>query len=188
MKKFLLSLSLLLIGNIGWSQMQFFRPAKVSFSDFKDLVSQVEEHRKDRLINLHTFLEMSKEPNTVILDTRSTLRYERIHVQGAKHLNFSDFTQANLAKLIPDPNTKILIYCNNNFSGNQIDFTTKIARPPNPSPATQILSEEKPIMMALNIPTYINLYGYVYRNVYELNELVDVSDARIKFEGSVIKK
>ena len=38
--------------------------------------------------------------------------------------------------------------------------------------------------MALNIPTYINLYGYGYKNVYELDELVNVGDPRIKFEGT----
>ncbi|HMU95988.1 MAG TPA: rhodanese-like domain-containing protein, partial [Elusimicrobiota bacterium] len=47
---------------------------------------------------------------------------------------------------------------------------------------------EKPVTLALNIPTYINLYGYGYRNVYELNELVDVKDPRIEFEGSLVKK
>ena len=41
-------------------------------------------------------------------------------------------------------------------------------------------------MMALNVPTYINLYGYGYRNVYELDELVDVNDPRVEFEGSVV--
>jgi len=40
--------------------------------------------------------------------------------------------------------------------------------------------------MALNIPTYINLYGYGYKNVYELSELISVSDSRIKLEGSAI--
>lgn len=34
--------------------------------------------------------------------------------------------------------------------------------------------------------TYINLYGYGYRNVYELDELVNVKDPRIVFEGSVV--
>ena len=43
-------------------------------------------------------------------------------------------------------------------------------------------------MMALNIPTYINLYGYGYRNVYELDELVNVKDPRIHFEGSIVPK
>ncbi len=41
-------------------------------------------------------------------------------------------------------------------------------------------------MMALNVPTYINLYGYGYRNVYELDELVNVKDRRITFEGSIV--
>ena len=43
-------------------------------------------------------------------------------------------------------------------------------------------------MMALNVPTYINLYGYGYQNVYELDELVNVSDQRIEFEGTVINR
>jgi len=33
---------------------------------------------------------------------------------------------------------------------------------------------------------YINLFGYGYRNVYELHELVKVSDPRIEFEGSIV--
>lgn len=52
---------------------------------------------------------------------------------------------------------------------------------------TQILSNQKPIMLALNIPTYINLYGYGYRNIYELDELVNVNDSRISFEGTEVK-
>jgi len=54
--------------------------------------------------------------------------------------------------------------------------------------ATQFAAQAKPIMMALNIPTYINLYGYGYRNVYELNELVNVNDPRIAFEGSIVEQ
>jgi hypothetical protein len=41
-------------------------------------------------------------------------------------------------------------------------------------------------MLALNIPTYVNLYGYGYRNVYELDELVKVDDPRVTFEGSIV--
>jgi hypothetical protein len=43
-------------------------------------------------------------------------------------------------------------------------------------------------MMALNVPTYINLYGYGYHNVYELDELVNVKDPRVKFEGTEVKE
>jgi hypothetical protein len=112
-------------------------------------------------------------------------------VKGAKHLSFTDFTQNNLGEVIPSFETTILIYCNNNFEGNQTDFASKVAMPINRSGdiiTAQFNSQEKPLMMALNIPTYINLYGYGYHNVYELNELVNVNDPRINFEGSIVEQ
>jgi hypothetical protein len=163
-----------------------YRNALSSFEDFKALVSEVEAYRQERLVDLDTFLKMSRQPGTILFDSRSDFRYERKHLRGAKHLSFPDFTAENLAKVIPDRKTRILIYCNNNFDGDPVDFATKVAPRFDPPPETQILANRKPIMLALNIPTYINLYGYGYRNVYELGELVAVSDPRIKFEGSVV--
>jgi hypothetical protein len=162
----------------------------VSFSDFKSLVSEIEDHRSQRLISLDTFLKMSNEPNTIILDTRSKYRYDRKHLKNAIHLEFTEFTQANLERLIPDKNTRILIYCNNNFDGDQIDFASKVAviTVNNKNEDGEILPNRKPIMLALNIPTYLNLYGYGYREVYELYELVNVGDKRIEFEGTQVLK
>lgn len=160
--------------------------ALVNFEDFKSLVETVEKHREERLIDLNTFLEMSKKKNVIVLDSRSDFRFKRKHLKGAMHLDFTDYTHENLRSLIPDTNTTILIYCNNNFDGDQVDFASKVANPII-NMETQILSNRKPIMLALNIPTYINLYGYGYHNIYELNELVSVNDKRIKFEGSVVK-
>lgn len=185
-----LSVTLLLINAAG-AQPTNYPKAKVSFEDFKGLVAEVEAHRATRLIDLDTFLEMSREPGVIILDSRSTFRYERLHLKGAKHLSFTDFTQDNLGQVIPSFETKILIYCNNNFEGNQVDFASKVAVPrPRPAraEASQFAAQAKPIMMALNIPTFINLYGYGYHNVYELNELVNVNDARIAFEGTVAEQ
>jgi rhodanese-related sulfurtransferase len=163
--------------------------AKVNFDDFKGLVAEVEAHRASRLIDLNTFLKMSEQEGVIILDSRSDFRFDRIHLKGAKHLAFTDYTQGNLKKLIPNPETKILIYCNNNFDGNQTDFATKAFVPrPKPAMETQFAAQAKPLMMALNIPTYINLYGYGYRNVYELNELVKVNDTRITFEGTIAEQ
>ncbi|MBT8392849.1 MAG: rhodanese-like domain-containing protein [Ignavibacteria bacterium] len=183
--------AMLLFGSVVIAQDNFYQKAKVSFDDFKNLVAEVESHREKRLIDLDTFLKMSMEPGVIILDTRSTFRYERIHVKGAKHLSFTDFTQNNLAEVIPSFETIILIYCNNNFDGNQTDFASKVAMPITSSGSiitAQFNSQEKPLMMALNIPTYINLYGYGYHNVYELNELVNVNDPRINFEGSIVEQ
>jgi hypothetical protein len=165
--------------------------AKVSFDDFKGLVEEVESHRAGRLVDLNAFLRKSKEPGVIILDTRSRFRYDRVHLTGAKHLAFTDFTQDNLQNVIPSFETTVLIYCNNNFDGNQTDFASKVALPGRRSGNAvnnQLDAQAKPIMMALNIPTYINLYGYGYRNVYELHELVNVNDPRISFEGSIVEQ
>jgi hypothetical protein len=182
---------LFLVANSGLAQGTNYPKAKVSFEDFKGLVAEVETHRASRLIDLNTFVKMSKEPGLIILDSRSDFRFDRIHVKGAKHLAFTDFTQDNLAKVIPSFETKILIYCNNNFDGNQTDFASKVALPrpkPDRAVATQFAAQAKPLMMALNVPTYINLYGYGYRNVYELHELVKVNDPRIAFDGTIVEQ
>lgn len=189
MKPTLFALAVMLVlSNAAQAQSTNYPKAKVSFEDFKGLVAEVETHRASRLVDLNTFLKMSREPGVIILDSRSTFRFERLHVRGARHLSFTDFTQDNLKQVIPSFETKILIYCNNNFDGNQVDFASKVALPrprSNRAEASQFAAQAKPLMMALNIPTYINLYGYGYRNIYELNELVNVSDPRIAFEGTV---
>jgi hypothetical protein len=191
MRTFIAALLLsVMVASSGMAQDTKYPKAKVSFDDFKALVAEVEPIRATRLISLDQFLKMSQEPGVIVLDSRSTFRFDRIHLKGAKHLSFTDFTQANLAKVIPSPDTKILIYCNNNFDGNQTDFASKVAapRPKASNPiASQMASQAKPRMMALNVPTYINLYGYGYHNVYELNELVKVNDPRIKFEGTIVE-
>lgn len=180
---------LMLAANAGFAQTTNYPKAKVSFDDFKGLVAEVETHRTAHLIDLNTFLKMSKEEGVIIFDSRSDFRFDRIHVKGAKHLAFTDFTQDNLKKVIPNPDAKILIYCNNNFEGNQTDFATKAFIPgarADKTVSAQFDAQAKPLMMALNIPTYINLYGYGYRNVYELDELVKVNDPRITFEGTIV--
>lgn len=164
------------------AQDQGFRKAKVDFSAYEELVGRVKEHRKSRLINVDEFVKMSTEEGVIILDTRSDRMYRRKHIKGAIHLNFSDFTQQNLMKVIPTANTKVLIYCNNNFEGDEVNFASKVVVP------ALIQKDIKPITLALNIPTYINLYGYGYRNVCELSELVMLFDKRVKYEGTEVEK
>lgn len=173
--------------NNNQNQNPEYPKAYVDYDDFKNLVSDVDKHRADRLVSLDEFLKMSKNENTIILDTRSDSRYNRKHIKGAVHLDFTDFTQENLLALIPDMNTRILIYCNNNFQDDPIDFASKISSPMTFEDIDDSSIDQKPIMLALNIPTYINLYGYGYRNIYELDELVSISDPRIEFEGTEVE-
>ena len=176
---------ILLMNTTTENRTSNFTKAKVSYSDFETLVKKVKKHRKKRLINCREFLEKSQEDNVIILDTRSKDMYDKKHVKGAVHLNFSDFTQDNLAKIIPDLNTTILIYCNNNFDGDEIHFASKVALPKQVI-KQQEKEKQRAITLALNIPTYINLYGYCYKNVYELSELISRYDQRIAYEGTTI--
>ena len=168
-------------GRIAVVKRETTLPAsKVDFDAFETLTKEVKEYRKNRLVNLEKFLSYAKEKKTIILDTRSGEMYKRKHVKGAIHLDFTDFTQANLFSLVPSTATRILIYCNNNFADDQISFATKAVVP--------VSFEQKPITLALNIPTFINLYGYGYKNVYELADLVSVFNTAIEFEGTDVPK
>ncbi len=138
----------------------------VDYASFEKLTKQAGDFRQKRLVSIEAFKLLASDDNTIILDTRSKEMYDRRHIKGAIHLNFSDFTADKLAQLIPDVHTRILIYCNNNFVDDPRTFALK--SPP----------------LALNIPTFINLYGYGYKNIYELGEVVSIRDERIQYEGS----
>lgn len=160
-----------------------------SFADYQaflDLTKEVQKHRAARMISLDEMKKMSSEPNTIILDTRSKAMYDAKHIKGAIHLNFADFTSTTLATLIPNPETRVLIYCNNNFINDQIYFPTKGVSSADDVLDMSPIGQSFKITMALNIPTYINLYGYGYKNVYELKDLVSVFSTEIEFEGSEV--
>ena len=142
---------------------------QIDYDGFQSLVGDVREIRKQRLVPLSKFLEMAKEPHTIILDTRSKSAFEKVHWKGAIHLNFSDFTDAKLASVIPNKQTQILIYCNNNFIEQRVD-ALKLKQTP----------------LALNVPTFVNLHGYGYEHVYELGDVVSVNDSRIELVRSSV--
>ena len=130
-------------------------------------------------------MKFQEELNTVILDARSKDRYETKHLKGAINLPFTEFTQSNLRRKIPNTETRIIIYCSNNFKGDQKNFADKLAIVTSEVYGKKSLTrKENTVMLALNIPTYINLYGYGYRNIYELDELVDINDPRVQLDGN----
>lgn len=179
--------------NDNTSASTIYQKANVDFDYFEKVSSDAKQQRASRLINFSTFKTYSNQPNTIILDTRSKRMYDKMHVKGAIHINFSDFTQDYLAEMIPDTNTRILIYCNNNFAQEPIfnmSFASKAYVPP-VDYSNQLgvnISNIQPYTLALNIPTYINLYGYHYRNVYELNELVYSTNPLLELEGTDVPK
>ncbi|UKN00260.1 rhodanese-like domain-containing protein [Paracrocinitomix mangrovi] len=165
-----------------------YTEAYVDFNYFEEVSAQAKEHRKSRLIDFATFNQFARDENTIILDSRSKRMYDRMHIAGAMHINFADFTQQYLAEKIPDKNTRILIYCNNNFKQEpifEIPFATKSVQPIQLD--VSALNGKQPLVektLALNIPTYINLFGYGYKNVYELHELVSSQHPGLQLEGT----
>ena len=122
-------------------------------------------HRATHRVSEAEFIRMSREPGTVILDARSREKYDELHVKGAINLSCPDLSYASLQEALPDQKTRILIYCNNNFREGVPAFPTKA------------------FSAALNLSTFIALYDYGYREVYELAPLLDVASSKLEFEG-----
>jgi 3-mercaptopyruvate sulfurtransferase SseA len=142
----------------------------IQYSGFAKLTKELEPVRAKNRVSEEDFIKMAVEPGTIVLDARSHDKYDAIHVKGALHLAFTDFTDEALRKIIPDKTTRILIYCNNNFKNEPVNFAAKS------------------IVVALNIQTFINLHAYGYENVYELGPLLDVKSTKIPFEGTDTRK
>lgn len=155
------------LGEVGIESAEF-EPSSVDYPGFNKLTDDVATYRMGRMVDLNSFLSMSKDANTIILDTRSKAMYDAKHIRGAVHLNFSDFSDRKLAKVIPNKNTRILIYCNNNILFDPMYFARKSAP------------------LALNIPTFINLVGYGYENVYELSDNIPVDHLLLPLEGKQV--
>jgi rhodanese-like protein len=138
----------------------------IDMDGFLRVANETAAHRASHRLSEDEFIRMGRMPGTVILDARSVAMYEFLHVRGAINLSFPDIAIGSLAQTIPDKDTRILIYCNNNFSNLESAFATKL-----PS-------------ASLNLSTFIALYNYGYRNVYELAPLLDGRTTRIQFESS----
>src|SRR6185295_3237108 len=122
--------------------------------------------REERRLSEADFLRLSREPGTVVLDARSRARFDELHVAGAINLSFPDIAIASLAATLPDKDVRILIYCNNNFTNAEGPFPSKL-----PS-------------ASLNLSTWVALYDYGYRNVWELAPLIDVETTALVFASS----
>lgn len=168
--KFKLAIALLfLIFAAGFAEAQKTReipnPA-IDMKGYLKLAGEAAEHREKRRLTEEQFLEMSKRPGVLVLDARSKQKYDELHIKGAINLSFPDITVESLARLLPDKSATILIYCNNNFLNAEDAFPRKMAT------------------ASLNISTYIALYTYGYRNVYELGPLLDAGKTKLELAAS----
>ncbi len=143
---------------------------KIDMDGYLRVAREAAQHRASRTITEAEFLRMAAEKGTIILDARSREKYDELHVAGAINLPFPDIAVESVARLIPDRDTRILIYCNNNFRNAESAFPSKLPT------------------ASLNLSTFISLYDYGYRNVYELGPLVDIEKSVLPFEGKAISR
>ena len=179
----LLALTILASASIAWAQTTaetkqtkfdttrtvspVIKNPAIDMKGYLAVAAEAAQHRESRRLTEDEFIRMSREPGTIILDARSAEKYNELHIKGAINLSFPDLTVDSLNATLPDKNARILIYCNNNFVGQQKAFPTKIA------------------IASLNLSTYIALYSYGYRNIYELGPLLDVKTSKLEFEGTI---
>jgi hypothetical protein len=141
----------------------------IDYGGFQKIVVQSSQERESRRLTEAQFIAMMKENGIVLLDARSESRYTLRHIKGAINLPFIEFTESALAAVIPHKNSKILIYCNNNFAGSPTAFATKAAT------------------ASLNLSTYTSLKAYGYTNIYELGPLLNIGTTKIPFDGTEVK-
>ncbi len=128
----------------------------IDYPAFLEIARAAGPIRAARRLTAEQFAAKAHEHGAVVLDARSADKYAMRHVLGAVNLPFTDFTAAALARVIPAMDTPVLIYCNNNFRGDEVALASKM-------PAA-----------SLNLSTYVALLTYGYTNVYELGPLLDV--------------
>lgn len=143
---------------------------QIDYVGFERNVFEVGALREARRVTEAEFLRMAAEPGTVVLDARSERLYKLRHVKGAVNLSFPDFTATTLAEIIPTKDTRVLIYCNNNFTD---------------APGSMPV---KSIAASLNVSTFVSLHTYGYRNVYELGPALEVATSKLAFAGAEARR
>jgi len=170
-RSILLTLTILCITPLASTQTkpQITNPA-IDMNGYLRVSIEAAKHREAHRLSEEDFIRMGGESGTVILDARSKQKFDDLHIRGAINLSFPDIAVESLKRMLPDKDQRILIHCNNNFKGAEQAFPTK-----------------KPVA-SLNLSTYIALYSYGYRNVYELGPLVDVKTTKLELVSTAIEK
>jgi phage shock protein E len=163
LRLFLLTLTIVCVVPLSQAQKKagIANPA-IDMEGYLRVSAEAAKHSETRRLSEEDFIRMTWEPGTIILDARSKQKFDELHIRGAINLSFPDIAVESLRHTFPDKNTRILIYCNNNFQGAEGPFPTKAA------------------IASLNLSTYIALYSYGYMNVYELGPLIDVKTSKLK--------
>ena len=136
---------------------------QIDYDGYRALIAEVQPYRRARLVDWNAFTAAAAEPDVLILDARSAEQFAAGHIRGAVNVPLPEFSDERLAEVIGRTDRPILIYCNNNFRNDRPPVMLKSGR------------------LALNLSTFTHLYGYGYRNVRELNDVLDFNDPKVRW-------
>ena len=136
---------------------------QIDYDGYRQLIEEVRPYRLARLVDWDRFTAAAAEPGVLILDARSAAQFAAGHIRGAVNVPLPEFSVERLAEVIGRADRPILIYCNNNFRNDRPPVMLKSGR------------------LALNLSTFTHLYGYGYRNVRELNDVMDFNDPKVRW-------
>ncbi|HEY6814954.1 MAG TPA: rhodanese-like domain-containing protein [Croceibacterium sp.] len=140
---------------------------QIDYPGFVELAGKVGDYREARRLPWDEFAARAHAEGAILLDARSETAFAQGHIEGAINLPLPDFTDERLAEVLGrDKSRPIYIYCNNNFADDRTPVVTK------------------KVQLALNIPTFINLVGYGYENVWELADVIRTDGPGVEWASS----
>lgn len=170
MKTIISTLTIILITSLSAGAKEPIKNPLIDYAGFEQIVVDSKSARESKRLTEKEFLAAIDSGDYVLLDARSKRNYDARHITGAINLPFTEFTAETLASIIPEKSSKILIYCNNNFLGDQNFFASKSLR------------------ASLNVNTQSSLRAYGYENIYELGPLLNVNKTLLSFSGSHLEQ
>jgi hypothetical protein len=134
---------------------------EIDYAGYQRLVVDLRDYRAQRRLGWNDFARAARADGALLLDARSESAFRAGHIAGAVNLPFTDFTADALRAVIgANADRPIYIYCNNNFTNDRPPVVTKVAR------------------LSLNVQTFVNLYGYGYKNIWELADRIDFENPK----------
>ncbi len=83
----------------------------------------------ERIVSFQSVATGLADGSVVLIDLRSPAAFAKSHIGGAKNLPATELTDESFAKVIPSKASKVVIYCDNNFSMTRRVPLTTIAYP-----------------------------------------------------------
>lgn len=83
----------------------------------------------EKIVKAEVLARWLKEGSVVLIDVRSKEAFARSHLRGAINLPATEITDESLKRLVPSPETRIVIYCDDNLLPTRRIALTTLCNP-----------------------------------------------------------